>query len=354
MMKSIGCFVSSHGFGHASRMSAVLSNLAEREAIYPHIVTSVSKSIFEQSLSNYQYHYCVTDIGLSQPDAFTVDLDKTVKYLSEIFPFREQEIDNLAHKLEGISLVLCDISPMGIAVAKRLGVPSVVVENFTWDWLYSRYIDECPKLGFYIDYIQHQLSQVNHHIQTDPICLYNEKAFHCPPIFRTTQEDPQTVRDRLQAGSSTVVLVTMGGIAFTPTFVNALQTFNDFSFYICGQDNDCTLSDRVHLISKHTSFYHPDLINCADLVVFKTGYSTLAETYQTGTPSLIVQRKGFAESEVIEKFAKNHLSCHIISEQSFASGTWLKHLHSFKPRAPLHQPPRNGADDVAKFLLSLL
>jgi hypothetical protein len=43
-------------------------------------------------------------------------------------------------------LVVCDISPIGLAAAKRAGLPSVLVESFTWDWIYEPYFEAAPGL----------------------------------------------------------------------------------------------------------------------------------------------------------------------------------------------------------------
>jgi len=34
-------------------------------------------------------------------------------------------------------LSICEIAPMGILVAKETRVPAILVDNFTWDWIYQ-------------------------------------------------------------------------------------------------------------------------------------------------------------------------------------------------------------------------
>jgi len=39
----------------------------------------------------------------------------------------------------GCLLVVSDISPMGLLVAETAEIPSILIENFTWDWIYQGY-----------------------------------------------------------------------------------------------------------------------------------------------------------------------------------------------------------------------
>ena len=146
----------------------------------------------------------------------------------------------------------------------------------------------------------------------------------------------------------------MRGIRFFPSFLNLLKKYNDYFFIFCGQQKFTALSENVQLLDRTSSYFHPDLINCADIVVFKSGYSTLAECYQANTATLCIQRDGFAESAVIETFAKRFLFSKIISQTDFTSGQWLELLPHIAPLKPLETARANGADSVAEFLCSLL
>src|SRR2546430_2106058 len=37
------------------------------------------------------------------------------------------------------ALVIADVPPLGISAAHAAGIPSVIVSNFTWDWIYAYY-----------------------------------------------------------------------------------------------------------------------------------------------------------------------------------------------------------------------
>jgi hypothetical protein len=57
---------------------------------------------------------------------------------------------------------------MGIPVAQKAGVASVLVENFTWDWLYRQYVADAGELSAHITYLQGLFEAADYHIQTEP------------------------------------------------------------------------------------------------------------------------------------------------------------------------------------------
>src|SRR5262249_56259545 len=44
----------------------------------------------------------------------------------------------------GVGLGIVDAPPLGCEAAARAGVPSFVVSNFTWDWIYAEYAELLP------------------------------------------------------------------------------------------------------------------------------------------------------------------------------------------------------------------
>jgi UDP:flavonoid glycosyltransferase YjiC (YdhE family) len=352
-MKSIGCFVSSHGFGHAARISAVLEALQKRGPFLPYIFSTTGKGVFSQTLQRFVYHEQLSDIGFVQNDAFQIDIQATTTALDSLLPYSKSTLDMLARICRRCSFILCDISPLGILVAEKTGIPSVLIENFTWDLLYQPLRNNHPELSKHCDYLRTIYDAVDIHIQTEPLCAGRKAEMQCGPIFRSVREQPQAVRSRLPCGTRKIVLITLGGIGFSPAFLDDLQQYDEYFFLFGGQEKACRPAPNVQLLDRFSKHYHPDLINCVDLVVFKSGYSTLAEVYQTGTPSICVQREGFAESAVLEEFARQHLQADIISQDDFISGKWLRTLpRTFPERRKI--APGNGADDIADYLMTRL
>ncbi len=146
----------------------------------------------------------------------------------------------------------------------------------------------------------------------------------------------------------------MGGIDLELPFLQHLARFEDVQFVIAGHQNIKKASDNCLLLDQQSGFFHPDLINAADLVLCKAGYSTIAECYQASNAVVCVSRSIFPESKVLERFVTNKLHGTIIEPDYFLSGRWLDELEDLRNRKVEKRNVENGAEEVADFLVQLL
>ena len=356
----IACFISSHGFGHASRASAVMEAMLEiRPSIRFEIFSAVPQWFFQQLFSgSFTYHNLLTDIGLIQETPLREDLPKTLQSLNNFLPFDHFQITNIAEQINRMrcQLVICDIAPMGIMVAQTANIPSVLVENFTWDWIYEGYA--CPDFPVdnHIEYLQRIFKSANYHIQTEPVCNYYRNAYLITqPISRKTRTLPQQVRQRLGIPENVkLIMITMGGIPEEYIFLNQLTQMNDIYFVIPGSGQSIQRLDNTVLLPHCSDFFHQDLVNACDVVIGKLGYSTLSEVYNAGVPYGYITRSNFRESKTINIFVKKQMNGCAISEKQFQDGSWI----SFIPDLiafPRKQPDNtNGAIHAAQFICKVL
>jgi hypothetical protein len=112
------------------------------------------------------YHSLLTDIGVVQETPLSEDLPETLRKLDNFLPYNQSQIMSLSKEIHRLKcrLIICDISPMGIAVAQKAGIPSVLVENFTWDWVYENYVSTDFPACKFIDYLREIYSYVDYHI----------------------------------------------------------------------------------------------------------------------------------------------------------------------------------------------
>lgn len=354
MIHRIACFISPHGFGHATRTIAVLAALRQRcPEIRVDIFTTVPEHLFASSLKNYTYHSLMTDVGLVQHDALRVDLAATAVKLDEMLPFAPDLLERLATKIRGCNCVLCDIAPLGIAAAKKARIPSILLENFTWDWVYRSYQTEYPALARHAAYLHELYTSVTYHIQTEPICQRTPAQLHCAPIARKWQGTPAAMHRRLNTAGRKLIVVTLGGITTTTPQWQAMEDHQDCLFVLAGQAENGNPTANVILLAQDSDIYHPDLIQAADLVVCKTGYSTIAECCQAGCRLLCVGRSQFPESAVLADFVAGRLNGRQIDSDTFVSGSWLLLLTELLS-APRPKPfSVNGAQAVASFIAAL-
>ena len=83
-----------------------------------------------------------TDTGIVQIDSLHLDAGETVRRARDVHAHLRRRVSTpKRHSSEHAqaSLVVADIPPLGIAAARRAGIPAVALGNFTWDWIYSAY-----------------------------------------------------------------------------------------------------------------------------------------------------------------------------------------------------------------------
>lgn len=353
-------FVTPHGYGHASRAAAVMVAIRQMQpGAEFDIFTRVPEWFFYMSLQGgYRYHEVLTDIGLVQATSMTENLPETVRSLDALLPYRQELIRSLADQVRtaGCKLVACDIAPMGIAVAREAGLPSVLVENFTWDWIYQSYLDQEPNLTPFIKYLREIFRSVEYHVRTEPA---SQEDVPAQLVSNVVWRRPRTSREETRANlgipqESKLAMITMGGVHSPFPFLERLESAAGVHFLVPGGSQRYEQRGSLVLIPHHSDLYHPDLVQAADVIVGKLGYSTLAEAYASGIPYVYIPRANFPETAALSRFAKVLMHALELSEERYYTGEWLDVLPQLLTRPRLQQTGPNGADQIAEFLLALV
>jgi hypothetical protein len=358
---TIAYFVSPHGFGHAARASAVIQALNLLDPLMKfEIFTRAPRWFFETSLDvPFGYHLLNTDVGMAQRTPFDEDLAGTLLRLAEFIPFSPQIVEPLAAELIALntSMVICDISPLGIAAAQAAGLKSVLVENFTWDWIYTGYLSQEPTFEKYIPLFSDWFARASTHIQTQPVCAPSPLAtLTTHPVARSPKQSRAGLRARLGISETAqMVLISMGGFKLEYQFLEKLKPARDVVFVIPGgsQDRVETQPGLVRL-PHHSDFYHPDLIHAADAVISKAGYSTIAEAFYAGIPFGFVSRPQFRESPILSAFIGQNMPGIEIDGSQFQNGSWLKMIDPLLALPRRQRTETNGAIQIARWVCTAL
>ena len=358
-LKRIAYFISPHGFGHAARSAAVMETLSESDpAVRFEIFTSVPSWFFEDSVSTpFTYHRVVTDIGLVQKNAFEADLEDSLRALNDYFPLQPSLIEPLTATIRALKcdLIVCDIAPLGILIAKKAQIPSILVENFTWDWIYQQYIVSNEPIKRHIDYLQPIFNAVDYHIQTEPICCHHSADLTTAPVSRKSKSTDVEIRQRLGLPANVkMVLITTGGIPQCYDFFEELGKFRQIIFVMPGAGPVMKRIENLIVLPHRSDFFHPDLVNAADAVIGKVGYSTLSEVYHGGVPFGYVARSNYRESESMVAFIEKQMPAIAVNESEFSDGKWTAKLADLLDIAPVRHDMTNGAVQISRFIEELL
>lgn len=357
-MLTLAYFVTPHGFGHGARAAALMQAIYQQ---HPHcrfeIFTQVPEWVFADSTrAPFTYHALLTDVGLAQKTPLVVDLPETVRRLDSLMPFDAKLVQHLAASVQqvGCRAVLCDVAALGLAVAQAAGLPSVLIENFTWDWIYEPYLAEEPRLQPHIEYLRGCYPTATYHFQVAPVCHLQPSATPIAPLSRQPRQTPAQVREQLGlTPTRPLILLTMGGMdSDWQTVVTHLQAVPNVNFVIPGaSQNNLERAGNVCLLPPRSHIFHPDLLSACSAVVGKLGYSTLAETYYAGIPYAYVERPGFREYPVLAEFVHQAMQGLEIKAATFESGGWLAELPKLLALPRLSRSGPNGAGQIAEFIV---
>jgi hypothetical protein len=358
-MTRIAYFITPHGFGHAARASAMMDAVAETvSSVSFDIFTTVPKWFFADSFSGrFEYHEFVTDIGLVQKTPFSHDLEETIETLDRFIPFDSALVSDTADflKQQACQLVICDISPMGIFIAKEAGIPSVLIENFTWDWIYEDFIQADVRMSRYVDFFRKIYRAVDYHIQTSPVCNPQPIDMATGPISRKVRLPSVKVREKLGVSQKKkMVLLTTGGVRDKYPFLKDLTAEKEVCFVIPGASESPEQHDNLILLPYRSGFIHSDLVNAADAVVGKAGYSTIAEVYQSGAPFGYVTRSNFRETGKLVAFIEKEMTGIRISDEEFKTGKWLGKVSRLLNFSRTQRHTRNGSHQAAGMIRDIL
>jgi hypothetical protein len=355
-MATVAYVVSAHGFGHAARSCAVMEAMARiRDGLQFEILTAVPGWFFAQSLAaEHRVHGFETDVGLVQRNTLEEDLEATVERLDRLVGPPSNAVDAIVSHCSRsrCRVVVCDIAPLGLVAADQLGLPGVLVENFTWDWIYRGYADPPPGLARHADLFDEMFRLADCRIQTEPLCSPADGAHQIAPVSREPRAPVAEVRRRLDVPRrAALVLLTMGGIRWDYRSLAAMSSTNGTWFVVPGGDDSPLRDGNLIRLPFRSDFYHPDLVHAADLVVGKLGYSTVAEVYHARTALAYLPRPQFAESDVLERFAISRMGATAVAVDDFNSGAWLEGLDGLLgvPRRTDHR--ENGAEEAARIIL---
>ena len=310
----IAFFISPHGFGHAARAAAVMEALnAQHPDMRLDLFTTVPERFFRDSLKGlFQYHPCVADVGFRQTSPLEFDVAATRSAVEAYISRAEQEAELLADQLKesGCTTVVCDISPLSLMAAERAALPSVLVENFTWDWLYEPLMAQDPGFVPIVEWMRTRFAGADQRVQARPRCEpLAESDLVVPPISRRPRRERPDVRAELEVDANVpLVLITMGGVSQPLFFLAELRRRDDVTFVVTGSEQ--TGRDaNLRLFENAGRIFLPDLIQASDLVVAKLGYGTLAEVWAAGRPLGYVGRSGFRETGPLKDFAESEIPC---------------------------------------------
>ncbi len=318
-------YISGHGFGHAARQAPIIRRLAQRGARLT-IRTPVITKFFD--VPNVVVHQERYDIGIIQPDSLHVDIPATFAWYAAFSARRDSIIARevaFIRENEG-RLVVSDMPPIAFAIAREVGIPSLALTHFTWDWVYAHYIAQYPQYAPLIDAIR-----ADYGLATRALQMPFAHAFDMfpaveplPLVVNDIVRDRQAVRSAFRVPDDhRLALLSMGGMVWGDTNLAPLAEKPLWTFLVVPEiwEKVAHLAN-VRLVPTEYPHYH-DLIAAADVVVGKAGWSTVAECIAHRTPLLYTVRDDYRENELLVDALCNFAKSRLVKKHEFERGEWV-------------------------------
>ena len=352
-MAAVLYFVSGHGFGHAVRAAQVARELSARGHRCT-IVSSAPQWIFDVNLAglDYAYRAMAVDEGVFQVDSIRNDLVRTGERWRGFMDGAERWLE------EGMALVretgargiVSDVAPLAFPLARRAGLPSVLVATFTWDWILDFYRDEDPAFSVIAQKLREWYLMADAMVYTPfayglpPVA----PSFFVPLIAKKAAEGKREIRRRLGWEDVPHFFVSFGGCGVNDLDGLRLRDMPEYRFVFLGDDSGRE-GNIIRLANAGVS--HQELVAACDAVIGKPGYGTVAECVLNRTPFVYTSRGKFAEYEpMAAEMAAYIPSLHIPHEELFTGGL-RNHLGRIPAFNDSHKTdPGTGAREAADII----
>lgn len=290
--KWIAFYISSHGFGHMTRCLAQIEDMLEKTDYNIYIATGKFQNEFARTyLASHAdrllFRDVCTDIGLiNMPNSLAVDTAKLEKELYAFIASWDETVEEECRNLHGLAIerVICDISPIGVLVGKKLGVETIGISNFTW-------VEQYEKLD-----IDQQITEKFREVYAK-LDRFIEYELALP------METLKVPRSRIGFISRKINLERVAEIK--------REYGNNCIFITCGKSADledihirnfdgCIITTsginvvgggRVVLLPVNTLDTH-NYIAASRLVIAKAGWGTISEAVAAGTKLVLIERDG--------------------------------------------------------------
>ncbi len=359
---SIAFYISGHGFGHASRETEVIHALAARRPGWPIVLrTAVSPSLLTRSLRvPFTLLDGPCDTGLVQRDSVTNDDEATSREALAFYATFDERVDAECRRLAGLDvrLIVGDIPPLAFAVAHQLGVPSVAIANFTWDWIYEWH-DDLNAIPGWLDRIREAYRHATLALQlpfAPPLAVF-PRVESLPLIARVSQQPRAATRHRLGIPASRkVALLSFGGYGLQRLDVAGLDCLDDWTVLLTDRiASSVAPNPNVVYLAEETftsgDIRYEDLVAASDVVVTKPGYGVLSECAAAGTALLYTSRGRFREYDLMVQEMPRFLRCRYLSQQELFAGRWKDSLEALLAQpSPPERLETTGAARAAEWI----
>jgi hypothetical protein len=368
-LPSVFFYISGHGFGHASRQIEIINALgALRPDVSIVVRSSAPQWLFERTARvplTFLAGEC--DTGVVQLDSLHLDEPETARRASAFYATLPQRANADAALLRqhDARLVITDAPPLGCSAASAAGIPSFVVTNFTWDWIYEAYEAQFTAAPHVLPAIRDAYGRAE---AAWRLPMYGGFAtiatiVDTPFVARHARHSRERVLATLRLPADVpLVLSSFGGYGVSGFDARRLDCLDRYAVIFTHRSADDEMSDLpagVYQVSEAALYgsglRYEDLVAACDVVATKPGFGIIAECIANDTAMLYTSRGHFVEYDVLVREMPRYLRCGYIDHDALFAGSWRQSLDTIlQASPPPERPSTNGAAVIGGYADAVL
>jgi hypothetical protein len=304
------------------------------------------------------------DTGIVQIDSLRLDARATIDSARTFYATFDERVAREAALLQDhdVAFVVADAPPLGCAASAVAGIRSVVVSNFTWDWIYEEYRDELAASPRLVPLIKQAYGQADAAWRLPIHGGFESFAtiIDIPFVARHARHDRHHTRAAFGVPlDRPLALVSFGGYGVAGLDLRSLDCLQRWTILLTGRQPVDDLPPGIHVIDDdwiyERGFRYEDLVRASDVVMTKPGYGIVSECLANGAAIVYTARGRFAEYPVMVAEMPRILGCAEISHDDLFAGRWLASLErAAGAPAPTSRPATDGADVIADMIVGTL
>ena len=315
-------FITDHGFGHLMRELPVMRELIRRG----HKVTVVTGLQQAEVTDEYLDHKAEsivenTDAGLVViPGSLIIDIDATVAKIREHI----NKWESLIEKSVDADAYVIDICPWAVMAAKRKGIRSFLMTNFTWVEQYEPFVP-ADLVDRYRDAYRQADKVIFFDLANEASRKFLGEGFEVG--FSARPFDPVKVKEIRDAHDKPIVVITCG----------ASNSGFDFDIDVSRLPYSFIVTRALKLIGDNVEYLDPktnntqDYVAAADYCIAKAGWSTVSEFVTAGVRTALFERDDTPEDTMtINQLKDRKLAISIKVDELKDIGKVIEKMDSFE------------------------
>jgi L-arabinokinase len=320
---AIAYYVSAHGYGHGVRSCDIIgaiNRLCPRLSIT--VVSDLPVSFFENRLGSGTnlYRSGAFDVGMVQLDSIRTDVPATLAKVEALYAQSDKLIAEEIAFLERacIGLVVADIPAIPLEAAALAGIPRIAVGNFSWDWIYSAFVERDARWRKLVRRFENGYGKADLLLRLPfSADMHSFRAAEDIPLVASPGQNRRAELATI-AGcreDKRWVLLSFTTLDWGDDALDNVEKLTEYEFFTVLPLR--FLRGNIHPI-KREQVPFADVAASVDGVLSKPGYGIVSDCVVNQKPLLYAERTDFAEYEVLVEAIRKYLKhSHIPAERLY-------------------------------------